>query len=89
MSTSLVSTPQTAPLSAPPYSSPHTFLTLPLPQLLYPGSVLYLTTLHCTALPLQQVCSGMDILMAINSVPTDKDDRPKKPVQVLKITISA
>jgi hypothetical protein len=31
----------------------------------------------------------MDVLMAINSVPTDKDDRPKKPVQVVKITISA
>jgi hypothetical protein len=30
----------------------------------------------------------MDVLMAINSVPTD-DDRPKKPVQVVKITISA
>ena len=36
-----------------------------------------------------KVSSGMDVIMAINRVKTNGDDRPLKPVQVVTVTISA
>jgi len=35
-----------------------------------------------------KVTSGMDVVKAINSVPTARGDRPVKPVQVIRITMA-
>ena len=35
-----------------------------------------------------RVVSGMDVIMAINNTKTDGDDRPKVPVQMIRVTIA-
>ena len=35
-----------------------------------------------------KVTSGMDVVSAINNTPTDGNDRPKTPVQMIRITIA-
>jgi cyclophilin family peptidyl-prolyl cis-trans isomerase len=35
-----------------------------------------------------KVVSGLDVVVAIGRTPTDRDDRPRTPVKMLRVTVS-